>query len=85
MAMKCQICAKGPSVGHTISHSNIKTLRRFNPNLLRKRFEADDGSVVYLKICTACLRTLVKPPRIRAPRKGAKGRPAPKTAKAKAA
>ena len=28
---------KKPSVGHTVSHSNIKTLRRFEPNLQKRR------------------------------------------------
>ncbi len=90
MAMRCENCGKGPSVGHTISHSNIKTLRRYLPNLLRKRFQTEEGVVVYVKICTACLRTMVKPPRTRLNKKArTTSRPpvapkkAPKTKKAK--
>ena len=35
MAAKCDICGKGPGFGHKVSHSNIKTKRRFNPNIQR--------------------------------------------------
>lgn len=69
MAMRCEKCGKGPSVGHTISHSNRKTLRRYLPNLVKKRFTTPVGTVVYVKLCTACLRTMVKAPRVRAVRK----------------
>ncbi len=34
----CQITGKKVIVGHKISHSNIKTKRRFYPNLKDKRF-----------------------------------------------
>ena len=33
MSRKCELTAKGPQVGHKVSHSNIKTKRRFMPNL----------------------------------------------------
>ncbi len=38
MSRICQITGKKSVVGHTVSHSNIKTKRRFNPNLQDKRF-----------------------------------------------
>ena len=34
MSRRCELTAKGPLVGHKVSHSNIKTKRRFLPNLL---------------------------------------------------
>ena len=33
MSQRCDLTGKGPLVGHKVSHSNIKTLRRFMPNL----------------------------------------------------
>jgi len=33
MSWRCDLTGKGPMVGHKVSHSNIKTKRRFMPNL----------------------------------------------------
>lgn len=33
MSWRCELTGKGPQVGHKVSHSNIKTKRRFLPNL----------------------------------------------------
>ncbi len=33
MSRRCDLTARRPQVGHKISHSNIKTKRRFLPNL----------------------------------------------------
>lgn len=61
MAKVCEQCGKKPQVGHTVSHSNIKTLRRFEPNLMKKRlFDPISGKLALKKICMACLRTMVK-------------------------
>ncbi|NNM94421.1 MAG: 50S ribosomal protein L28 [Bacteroidia bacterium] len=38
MSRICQITGKKAIVGNSVSHSNIKTKRRFNPNLQDKRF-----------------------------------------------
>ena len=38
MSKVCQVTGKRPIVGHNVSHSNIKTKRRFEPNLHYKRF-----------------------------------------------
>jgi len=37
MARVCEICGKGPITGHTVSHANNKTNRRWYPNLQRVR------------------------------------------------
>ena len=34
MAWRCELTGKGPLVGHKVSHYNIKTKRRFMPNLV---------------------------------------------------
>ncbi len=38
MSRICQVTGKGPMVGNRVSHSNIKTKRRYLPNLQEKRF-----------------------------------------------
>ena len=41
MSRRCDLTGKGPMVGHTVSHSNIKTKRRFLPNLLSVTLMSD--------------------------------------------
>lgn len=61
MARVCQITGKKPLTGHTVSHSNIKTKRRFLPNLQTKRFFlAEENRWVSLKLSTEALRTINK-------------------------
>jgi len=38
MSRVCQVTGKRPTNGHHVSHSNIKTKRRFLPNLHKHRF-----------------------------------------------
>jgi large subunit ribosomal protein L28 len=38
MSRVCQVTGKRPLTGHHVSHSNIKTKRRFLPNLHSRRF-----------------------------------------------
>ncbi len=38
MSKVCQVTGKRPITGHNVSHSNIKTKRRFEPNLHYHRF-----------------------------------------------
>ncbi|CAN5186386.1 50S ribosomal protein L28 [soil metagenome] len=61
MARVCQVTGKKPMVGNSVSHSNIKTKRRFLPNLQTKRFYfAEEDRWVTLKISTDALRTINK-------------------------
>jgi len=47
--------------GHYVSHSNIKTKRRFLPNLQTKRFYfAEEDKLVTLKVSTEAIRTINK-------------------------
>jgi large subunit ribosomal protein L28 len=70
MAKKCENCGKTPQSGHNVSHSNIKTKRRFEPNLQTVRHQSPDGGVRKITLCTRCIRSgaVTKP----APRKAAK-------------
>lgn len=47
--------------GHSVSHSNIKTKRRFLPNLQTKRFFfAEEDRWVTLKVSAEAIRTINK-------------------------
>ena len=41
MSWRCELTGKGPMVGHKVSHSNIKTKRRFLPNLVNVTLMSD--------------------------------------------
>jgi large subunit ribosomal protein L28 len=61
MSRVCQLTGKRPMKGHKVSHSNIKTNRRFLPNLFTKRFfMPETGQWVTLKISSSALRTIDK-------------------------
>jgi large subunit ribosomal protein L28 len=61
MARVCQITGKVPVSGHKVSHSNVKTNRRFLPNLQTKRFFlAEEDKWITLKVSTEGLRTINK-------------------------
>ena len=56
MSQVCDICGKGPKTGNNVSHSHIKTKRRFMPNLQKVRHQLESGQVVTIKACTRCIR-----------------------------
>jgi large subunit ribosomal protein L28 len=61
MSRVCQITGKVPVSGNSVSHSNIKTKRRFLPNLQTKRFFlAEEDKWITLKVSTEGLRTIDK-------------------------
>ncbi len=55
----CQICGKGPTFGHNVSHSKRRTPRRWLPNIQKTKIMLNNESVS-VRICTRCLRTLQK-------------------------
>ncbi len=69
MSVKCDICGKGPAVGHTYTTRGIaiakggiglkitgKTKRRFLPNVRNVRIRNEKGAVVKARVCTRCIR-----------------------------
>jgi len=61
MSKICQLTGKRPISGHSVSFSNHKTKRRFEPNLQKKRFyipETDQW--VTIKVSANALRTIDK-------------------------
>ncbi len=61
MARVCQVTGKKPITGNKVSHSNIKTKRRFLPNLQTKRyFLAEEDKWIILKVSSEAIRTINK-------------------------
>lgn len=61
MARVCEITGKKRIVGNNVSHSNRKTKRKFNPNLMKKRFFLEEENRwVTLKVTAAGIRTINK-------------------------
>jgi large subunit ribosomal protein L28 len=59
MSRRCELTAKGPQVGHKVSHSNHKTKRRFLPNLVNVTFLSDAlGRPVRLRVSTNALKSV---------------------------
>lgn len=59
MANRCELCGKGVTFGHNVSHSNRKTNRRWLPNI-QKTLVVVSGVQRRLDACTRCIRTLRK-------------------------
>jgi len=61
MSKVCELTGKRPRVGNKVSHSNIKTKRRFEPNLKRKKFYIPElDQTVTLKVSTRAMKTIDK-------------------------
>ncbi|MEI6123352.1 MAG: 50S ribosomal protein L28 [Bacteroidota bacterium] len=61
MSRICEITGKKVMVGNNVSHSNIKTKRKFIPNLQTKKFFiAEENKWITLKVSVAALRTIDK-------------------------
>ena len=64
MTRICDICGKGPSFGHHVSHANNKTARRWYPNLQSVRVLVN-GQPRRIRVCAQCIKSnrVVKAPR----------------------
>ena len=61
MSKVCQVTGKRPATGNNVSHSNIKSKRRFLPNLQHHRFwVASENRFVRLRISTKGMRIIDK-------------------------
>jgi large subunit ribosomal protein L28 len=59
MSRRCELTGKGAQFGHSVSHSNIKTKRRFLANLVNVTMMSDAlGRSVRLRISTNALKTV---------------------------
>ena len=53
---KCEICGKGVTFGHNVSHSNRKTSRMWKPNI-RKVKAVVNGTHKTVYVCAHCMRS----------------------------
>lgn len=59
MSKVCQITGKKALVGNNVSHAVNKTKRRFEVNLIKKRFYlTDQEKWITLKLSTSALKTI---------------------------
>ncbi len=56
MAAVCEVCGKRPSWGNSVSHSERKTRRRWNPNVQRVRALVN-GTPKRVSVCTGCIKS----------------------------
>lgn len=61
MSQVCAVTGKRPMTGHRVSHSNVKTKRRFLPNLQERRFWVEgENRFIKLRVSTQGLRIIDK-------------------------
>ena len=61
MSKVCQVTGKRPVTGNNVSHSNIKSKRRFLPNLQSHRFWVEtENRFVRLRLSTKAMRIIDK-------------------------
>ena len=59
MAAVCDVCGKGPIFGKSVSHSHVRTNRRWNPNIQRRRyFVPSEGRTITLRVSTKGIKTI---------------------------
>lgn len=59
MARRCDLTGKGVMSGHNVSHSNIKTNRRFLPNVQDKTLMSETLNRPFrFKVCMHALRSV---------------------------
>lgn len=63
-AGRCDICERKPMHGNNVPFSQHRTRRRFVLNVQRRRLEIN-GAPRVVNICTRCLRTMSKLPKVR--------------------
>ena len=59
MSRRCELTGVNRQIGHKVSHSNIKTKREFQPNLVDVTLSSDAlGQSYRLRVTAAALRTV---------------------------
>ncbi|TYB80213.1 50S ribosomal protein L28 [Bizionia gelidisalsuginis] len=61
MSRVCELTGKVAMVGNNVSHAKNRTKRKFNVNLLKKRFFiAEEDKWITLKVSASALKTINK-------------------------
>jgi len=59
MSRVCELTGKKAMVGNNVSHSLNRTKRKFNANLIKKRFYIpEEDKWITLKVATSTLKTI---------------------------
>lgn len=59
MSMHCQVTGRKPGFGKQVSHSHVRTNRRWNPNIQRRRyFLPSEHRTVTLRVSTKGIKTI---------------------------
>ncbi|WP_339947153.1 50S ribosomal protein L28 [uncultured Albimonas sp.] len=59
MSRRCELSGKGVLTGHNVSHSNIKTNRRFLPNLNQVTLQSETlGRSFRFRVSASAMRTV---------------------------
>lgn len=59
MSAHCQVTGRAPGFGKTVSHSHVRTNRRWNPNIQRKTyFVPSEGRRVTLTVSAKGIKTI---------------------------
>ncbi len=56
MSRVCEVCGKGVSTGMSVSHSHIRSKKKWAPNLQSVKAVVN-GTPKRVKLCTRCLRS----------------------------
>lgn len=61
MSRVCQLTGKRAMVGNNVSHANNKTKRKFNVNLMKKRFYIpEEEKWITLNVSTSAIKNINK-------------------------
>ena len=59
MSAHCQVTGRTPGFGESVSHSHVRTSRRWDPNIQRKTYYAPSlGRPVTLTLSAKCIKTI---------------------------
>ena len=61
MSRVCELTGKKAMVGNNVSHAMNKTKRKFNANLVKKRFYIpEEDKWIKIKVCSSALKSINK-------------------------
>lgn len=59
MSAVCQVTGRAPGFGKSVSHSHVRTSRRWNPNIARRRYWVPSlGRTVRLRVSAKGIKTI---------------------------
>ncbi|MFT4126805.1 MAG: 50S ribosomal protein L28 [Gordonia sp. (in: high G+C Gram-positive bacteria)] len=59
MSAHCQVTGARPGFGKSVSHSHVRTSRRWNPNIQRRRYYLpSEGRYITLRVSARGIKTI---------------------------